>query len=98
MQETLGSIMSAGPQDDKASIRAVSRFETLNKEQWELIDLIECRLHSLLNKRIPEKTPSNETVKPMIQDFFSSVDNQLSLLDNNNRKLRLILRHLEEIV
>lgn len=98
MYETnLASEQKVQAKSEAASIRLSQRFDKVNAEQTELVHKVQNKLHSLLNKRMPEKDPS-EDIKPMVQDFISAIEASVSKVESNNYRLSAILRHLDEIV
>lgn len=92
------AVNSEPQKTEVVSVRIMEKIEVANKVQRDTIEQIQNKLHSLLNKRTPEKEPGSDALKPMIQDFYSALENQINTVSAHNNMLFKILKHLDEIV
>ena len=92
-----GAIKSTAEGDKQSLLPAFAgRFGNLNDEQSGLINNIEDKLHSIINKRVPENDAKSDP--PNIGDFVTAADLQLKRVELANRRLEGILNHLSQLI
>jgi polyhydroxyalkanoate synthesis regulator phasin len=77
----------------------IDRFEKENAAQTELVNLIQERLHDVVNKREPSDPAGNKQAeRPMDNSFSDAMNTQLFKMQSTTNRLEAILRHIQQIV
>jgi hypothetical protein len=69
----------------------------LNDLQEKIISCIEDKLHSIINKRVPQVDTTAKSSLDISNDFRNVIMLQLSNMRYNTNRLEQILDHLHEI-
>jgi len=73
-----------------------ANFQELNDRQYKAITAIEDKLHTILNKRVPQDTSSKPETN--ISDFSTEIGTYFQSMRFNTNRLDDILTHLNGII
>jgi hypothetical protein len=91
------AVMQTAEGQQPITIGIIASFEKQNAAHHELVSMIQDRLHSIVNNRVPEEPQKGET-RPMDNSFADAMNTNLSRMQTTTSRLEQILKHLQQIV
>ena len=76
----------------------LENFVHQNSEQRDYLFEIETKLHSILDRRIPDEACKEKSLTLVKEDFISLFNREVSCLTNQPIRLKKIYDHLKELI